>query len=1132
MYIEVDKMKPEVLENYLYAIMDMNSGTREYNTTLNEQYWKGFYSQKKDWFGCFLNKDNKIELAKENTDFNVMRTFGPFEIRTYGYQELMSFLYEDERKELLEYEKNKKISSDGTNKSNVYVLDPYYRYQSLNVQKEYLRRCQTDVDYAANAYIRIILWWLIQLYKADLFPSISMDIMRRNTKTNADATDRAKSLIAKTFGAINTYIDDALIDSINLFVKNNGQAFDHGKIFCAIVMAIYDVPLKDNPLFKLMAKRDYDALNKKISEVTSDNYKFRGKVDDKEYRFRKFLLALCGYKEIAGPAYIGRSEEITPAARTLVNHNIKLAIEASANPKEFIYHSFYDMCRGDYRGRMLRAFPTFYCMFMDEGKEIGLWKLHDNFYSINSILDISIVKSRKIAADTCTLVLSNNYSTFMTDDEDGYINYKGASFNDLYDSIFRRRKVAEEAEKKRASANKVNRAKLQPGIRIHIREGYGSDARELACAFNGVIASVQPNAQAVNIVAQGNGIELMNQIMEDRDADEIQYIDQPGDWINNTEGGGASPATILKSFLTTKGGYMKKYFQGKANVDQEIYSGGVKDTEDDSLLSLWEQYIADVWNTNPYGIVHFGDPDYKDVFPGGEIIQNIYEVSALPNMADDNLLLYEDNDDDRQQPPYISFEPQGKTMWDVLHICKSVAPDYVVGTASFGLRDTIFFGKPHYYYAYDYQKYNGVLVEKRKPFQQIHFIFSDSDIIVNNITASSERMRNVATGLFKDQYGTGIFSYTKNRDVGPLWADGNIYPESQKSMVVDTRLKMKSATVVNEGADGSSSAGMLEGILNLGRNICQTAFNTYPITGLLSTFTSYISEEFMGSMFDDKGKLSNHKRIAWSSTANELKEAMKEMYQGEISIIGTPSIKPNDRIYLKDQYNDMSGMVLVRDVVHNLSATTGFTTTIHVDTISCVDDKDEMTLWNYVLYAAGQVGTIAALDWLVYGKMKKGLKILDPMIDKTKNAAEKLAKKTFESKKAIMESAKKAKDLAKDAKFIKKIIGLAKGKSLVVAASAIGAAGITAAGVATAVAAVAPVIVVDLLVQGMIGGINDYLLFKVKNYKVLQIFPLKKNGMVYTAGLDGNIGSVYGSPTYGQCGPLEKTFALLFADSK
>lgn len=1133
MYLDPDEMDKNVFEHFLYAIMDMYSGTKEYNTNLNEQYWKGYYSQKKSIYGYFQNKHNVLEEAKKDTPFDSMKAFGPFEIKVYNYQDLMTFLDEDERKEFNEYIKDKVTPASDINseKTMLYLLDPYYRYQPLDIQKAYLKACQINVDFAAKAYTRIVLWWLIQLYKADLFPSISMDIMRRNAGNDVKAKEKAQELIEKEYGENNIHIDKTLVKDIYSFVEKNGKAFDYGKIFCAFVMAIYGIPVKDNPIFKLMVKRDYDALNKKISEITSSNYKYRGKVDDKEYLFRKFLLALCGYKEIAGPAYIGRSEEITPAARTLVNHNIKLALEASANPKEFIFHSFYDMCRGDYRGRMLRAFPTFYCMFMDEGKEIGLWKLHDNFYSINSILDISIVKSRKIAADTCTLVLSNNYSTFTTDDEDGYINYKGASFNDLYDSIFRRKKVAEEAEKRRAATNKVNRAKLQPGIRIHIREGYGSDARELACAFNGVIASVQPNAQAINIVAQGNGIELMNQIMEDRDADEIQYIDQPGDALNNTDGGGATPATILKSFLTTKGGYMKKYFQGKANVDQWACKGGVKDTDDDSWLSLWAQYIADVWNSNPYGIVHFGDPDYKDVFPGGEIIQNIYEVSALPNMDDNRLILYSDSND-CQQPPYISFEPQGKTMWDVLHICKSVAPDYVVGTASFGLRDTIFFGKPHYYYAYDYQKYNGVIVEKRKPFQQYHFLFSDSDIIVNNITASSDKIKNVATGLFKDQYGTGIWSYTKNRDVGPLWVDSNIYPESQKSMIVDTRLKMKSATKVNKGLDGSGSFGMAEGIGNFGRNVLQTVFNTLPVTGLLSTLTSYLTEEFMGPMFDDKGQFSHHKRIAWSSTANELKESMKEMYQGEISIIGTPSIKPNDRIYLRDQYNDMSGMVLVRDVVHNLSATTGFTTTIHVDTISCVDDKDEMTIQNYGQFLAGQVIATLGLNVFLHWKCNSGLKILDPMIGKAQASTAKLIKKTFESKQAIISSAKKATDLAKDAKFISKAIALTKGNAI----KAVATVGAIAIGGELAIAAafltIAKYVVIDMIAQGILGGINDYLLFIVKNHRVLQIFPLKKNGMVYTAGLDGHIGSVYGSPTYGQCGPLEKVFNLLFADSK
>ena len=1125
LYINTSSMKNDTWDNFILSAADMYTGMYEYNTSLSDEYWQGRYSRDKEYLGTFKNSDNKIEEAKSDTDFDKMKTFGPLEIKSYNYQELYNLISEDERKDLTEYLKEKTSSSDKV----LYLLDPYYRYQSYNVQKTYLRRCQYDAGFAYKAFFRIIMWWLAQLYKADLFPSISMDLMRRSTKNNANATKKAKELIEKEYGKTSTYVDETLLTSIQNFVEENGPAFDNGKIFCAVVMAIYDMPLKDNPFYSLMIKRDYDALNRKLLDITSESYKNRKKVEDKDYMFRKFILALCGHKEIKSPSFIGRSKEITPAARFLVNHNIKIALEASADPAKWLFHSYYDMLRADYRGRMLRAFPTFYCVFMDEGKEIGLWKLHDNFYSINSIIDISIVKSRKIAADTCTMVLSNNYSTFTTDDEDGYTNYKDADFGELWDSIFHKKEFAYGAEQRRLAANKINKAKLQPGIRIHVREGYGSDARELSGVFNGVISEVTPNAQAIQIVAQGNGIELMNPLLEDRDGDEIQYKDQPGDWPNNTDGGGASPATILKSFLTCKGGFLAKYFQGQYSTDQLMWKNGVEDPEEtNNPLDIWANWVSEVWATNAYGISHFGDPNYKDVFPGGEIIQNIYEVSSLPNMAQDGLTLYEDSKGN-QEPPYLSFETQGKTFWDVMHICKSVAPDYITGTASFGFRDTIFFGKPQYYYAYDYQKYNGVYVEKRKPFRQFHYVFSNSDIISNNITASSDKIRTVATGLYKDQLGTGLWSYTRNKDVGPLYVDKNIYPEFQKSTFVDTRLKMKSATLVDKGF--GSEFGILAGPLNTGRNFIQTAWNLIPPIGWIQDLVSFVAEDYAGSMFDGTGKMSNHKRIAWSSTADLLKESVKEMYQGEITIIGSPGIKPHDRLFIKDHYNDITGSVAVRDVVHNLSASTGFTTTIHVDTVSTVDDKDELKVQNAEYFIGAQITLAVVGNVLLHFTCADGIATIDKW---GKEAGEKLIQKTAETinipkaLERIKVNPKNALTAVKDAKILK---ALKYGGTTLLGVATVATGG--AAGIAAFIAMnAAKYIITDLIVQGIMGNINDWLLYTVKDHRVLQIFPLKKNGMVYTAGLEGNLGLVYGSPTYGQCGPLEKIFGYVFADSK
>lgn len=1125
LYMKYDNVNETSFKNMLLAIWAANTGAYEYNDGIAEDWWQG----KIGFMGWYKNNDNECIKASETTPFEQMQSFGCFDIHTYSYPDIINIISQEEREELTafysDYENDDYDLAELKKAKRRYLLDPYYRFASDKEIEDYLKRCQLDIDFAARAFSRIILYWLYRLYKEEIFPSVTLDVMAKNTQVFNEAKVKAKKLIEQEYKE-SVYVDENLLESIEKFVEKNREALDTGKIFCALVMAIYDVPLKSNQFFNMMISRDYEGLNNKVAELVSFAYKKRAKVDSKDALFRKFLLALAGFKEIAGPEYIGRSNGITPASRFITNHNVKIAIAAASDPKQFLFHSYYDMLRNDYRGRMLRAFPTFYCIFMDEGKEIGLWKLHDNFYSINSILDINIVKSRKIPADTCTLVLSNNYSTFTTDDEDGYINYRGSSFRDLWDSVFHKKQVANEAEQRRLAATKVNKAKLSPGIRIHVREGYGSDARELSGLFNGVISSVEPNNQAINIVAQGNGVELVNPILEDRDADEIQYKDVPGDALNNTEGGGASPRTILTSFLTTNNGAFRTYLRGEFSDDQMFWDKGIKDLEDDSLFNTWARWAADAWNTNAYGIVHFGDPKYKDVFPGGEIVQNIYEVSSLPNMDENGVLLYDNKD--LLEPPYISFEPRGKTFWDIMHICKSVAPDYITGTAGFGFRDTIFFGKPHYYYAYEYKKFNGVYVEKRKPFSQYHILTSQSDIMVNNITASAEKIRTCATGLYKDKAAW----MDRNKEVGPIWVDKNIYPEYQKSVLVDTRLKMKDNNPLlfrNTSPNNTTGNFLLDGAKNFVLNSLQSLANLS--LGAFATIGSVVTEDFLGGMFDDKGTNSNHKKIAWAATANSLKDSIKEMYQGELVILGYPSIKPHDRIFIRDQYNDMNGAVLVRDVVHNLNARTGFTSTIHVDAISTVDDRQtEMAIQNMSLHIVAQAGLGLAIAWILNRPIEKGLQYISEVAalgkGKIKDAIDtkyiKGGVKTF--KNALNE----INTFVKDKKKLSAVWNVFKAGGAIAVGAVAGPTGVAA----TLGAYVASFVIRELIAVSIMGTINDLILYSIKNHQALQIFPLKKNGMVYTAGLEGNLGLVYGSPTYNEFGPLEKIFKTVFAQEK
>ena len=53
-----------------------------------------------------------------------------------------------------------------------------------------------------------------------------------------------------------------------------------------------------------------------------------------------------------------------------------------------------------------------------------------------------------------------------------------------------------------------------------------------------------------------------------------------------------------------------------------------------------------------------------------------------------------------------------------------------------------------------------------------------------------------------------------------------------------------------------------------------------------------------------------------------------------------------------------------------------------------------------------------------------------------------------------------------------------------------------------------------------------------KNYQVLQIFPLKRYGIAWTAGVTGSRGLVVGSPTYNDQGAVEEIVAKLFSTNE
>ena len=137
---------------------------------------------------------------------------------------------------------------------------------------------------------------------------------------------------------------------------------------------------------------------------------------------------------------------------------------------------------------------------------------------------------------------------------------------------------------------------------------------------------------------------------------------------------------------------------------------------------------------------------------------------------------------------------------------------------------------------------------------------------------------------------------TSQDTVGPIFLDMNIYPEYQKSMTVDT------------GLIGGGNGG-----LNLG-------------------VTTHFAEQWETSANSDKV----NKSLVEKVTTNILRNSVKDMYEGELCVIGDPTVKPFDSMCFCDVYEDMNGTVEVETVIHSLNASTGFTTTIVPDIITCL----------------------------------------------------------------------------------------------------------------------------------------------------------------------------------------------------
>lgn len=202
----------------------------------------------------------------------------------------------------------------------------------------------------------------------------------------------------------------------------------------------------------------------------------------------------------------------------------------------------------DVSGRMIRAFPTYMLWLIDEGGNFAGVKLFDNFYGLQSIIDFSLVSSEDLVGDTLVIRLSNLYSKLSKKESSSLFNPNLDEYGDemqqdnpgmtegisgvIDTTLNKARNIL--AHMKNEYVVDVENIRIKPGIRVHLRGGYGSNPNSLHTLFNGTITEVE-QGEIVTITAQSDAIELgaiVNSTNKKGDSGKIDGGINTGLWLS------------------------------------------------------------------------------------------------------------------------------------------------------------------------------------------------------------------------------------------------------------------------------------------------------------------------------------------------------------------------------------------------------------------------------------------------------------------------------------------------------------------------------------------------------------------------------------------------------------------------
>jgi len=542
---------------------------------------------------------------------------------------------------------------------------------------------------------------------------------------------------------------------------------------------------------------------------------------------------------------------------------------------------------------IMRAYPTFKLYFIesDEG-ERKKYKF-DDFFGYSSVVDIEVVRNKKLPADLAIIRLTNVSGVLSNRKFQG----QGRETEPRKaDDTLAKESLAPGAANT-GLENPIASLMLQPGIAMQLRLGYDNQPDELEKVLNGVITDVSfsPSDDIIEITCQSYGIELVQNVYGD-------VKEFSAGWFS---AGDSSTATILEEMMAAP------------------------------------------------EITHFGrwDPaDPKD--KSRALLTNKWEI--IPTPADDNIFAPTGNSGLNGLYDNTVYKLYRATAWDVIQEMTLRHPGWIAYPVPYddvwGARMTLFFGLPNQLYFA--RKPTGK--EDRAYDSVSKFVDKSVDALeeVTDATKAnqslSKRVKAIVTGKAKTVdddlrevvVNRALLQMSKDRGIIKPFRNYHVLTSTQH--IIHNDIKSTSwntfniCTVQYEDDEPSPDEKTQSLKLDEAETFTLRVDDAIPDEEKREMFASYpncIGEEAA-------------KRYAQSL----LKESMGYGYRGSIIIIGNPRIKPYDICYVLDEYNDMFGPIEVEQVVHKFSQQHGFITEItpcmcvHVNEVTTMASMDAMGL--------------------------------------------------------------------------------------------------------------------------------------------------------------------------------------------